>query len=124
VCFEREVSRRAQEPFERRRRVETLKRLRKSKILEEIALAETQTRPKQSGSQEEKRLKPLNTYKLFQVRRNRNLRRRSDSSRQISCGKKYGPLDQRLGRQRRALRRKQILVVGSECKGLTFVQSR
>jgi hypothetical protein len=41
VCFEREVSRRAQEPFEGRRRVETLRRLSKSKISEEIALAET-----------------------------------------------------------------------------------
>jgi hypothetical protein len=80
VCFEREVSRRAQEPFEGRRRVETLRRLSKSKISEEIALAETQTRPKKSGSQEEQRSKPLNTYKLFQVRRNPKLRRRSDNN--------------------------------------------
>jgi hypothetical protein len=38
VCFEREVSRRAPEPFEGRRRAETLRRLSKSeKISEEIA---------------------------------------------------------------------------------------
>jgi hypothetical protein len=52
VCFEREVARRAQEPFEGSRRVETLRRLSKLKISEEITLLEVQMIPKNSGSQE------------------------------------------------------------------------
>jgi hypothetical protein len=91
VCFEREVSRREQEPFEGSRRVETLKRLSKSKISEEIALTETEMRPKQSGLMGGTKAKPLNTYKFFQVGRNQNLRRRSDNSHQIGCWEKYGP---------------------------------
>jgi hypothetical protein len=50
VCFEREVSRRAQEPFKGRRRVDTLRRLSKPKISKEIELEEIQMRPKKSGS--------------------------------------------------------------------------
>jgi hypothetical protein len=36
----------------------------------------------------------LNTDKIFQVGRSQNLRKRSDNSCQIDCGKEPGPLDQ------------------------------
>jgi hypothetical protein len=49
VCFEREVYRRAQEPFEGRRRAETLRRLSKSKISEEIMLVEMQDKTQEIG---------------------------------------------------------------------------
>jgi hypothetical protein len=83
----------AQEPFEGRIRANTLSRLSKSQRLQEIMLTEMQMRPKKLGSHEGKMTKPLNTYTLFLVGRNQNIRRRSDNNHRIYFWKNSGSSD-------------------------------
>jgi hypothetical protein len=125
VCFEQKVVRRAQSfPLKGNRRVETLRRLSKLKISEEINAYEREDEIQEVDSQEKgQRLKPLNTDKIFQGGRSQNLRRRSDNNRQIGCGEEPGPLVQHPTEQRKCSGEEQIPSVRSEREGPATVGS-